>query len=86
MNGFSGEASTYTNWAPGEPNDYPPLGGEDHTEIVFDDNGRWNDLPYDRLLPAIVELPAPGATAPPPVYLSDLTPTLQEKRLGTDRV
>lgn len=34
----------YNNWAGGEPNDYPPLGGEDYAHFLSD--GRWNDYPH----------------------------------------
>jgi len=36
----SGQAVTYTNWAPGEPNDY--LGIEDYAVMNWD-SGKWND-------------------------------------------
>ena len=53
----NGEPVGYTNWNSGEPNDYQPLGGEDYTEINFDNNGRWNDLPDSHvLLRGIVEI------------------------------
>lgn len=47
----TGEALNYKNWAPGEPNDYPPAGGEDYgilsppVEIEINVPGSWNDLP-----------------------------------------
>lgn len=36
----NGEAVSYTNWDPGEPNNYPP--GEDYVEML-PWNGHWND-------------------------------------------
>ncbi|GAB5558101.1 MAG: hypothetical protein SchgKO_23140 [Schleiferiaceae bacterium] len=33
----------YNNWSPGEPNDFPPLGGEDYGHFLV--NGAWNDYP-----------------------------------------
>jgi Ca2+-binding RTX toxin-like protein len=38
----NGETVTYTNWAPGEPNN---AGNEDYAEFNFGGAGRWNDLP-----------------------------------------
>ncbi|NJM58208.1 MAG: hypothetical protein HC857_13265 [Synechococcales cyanobacterium RU_4_20] len=32
-----GEAVTYTNWAPGQPDNYQPVGGEDYASINFRD-------------------------------------------------
>ena len=55
----SGQPVTYTNWAPGEPNDFPP--GEDAVVInwITDlNNGAWNDFPADQKLTGIIELPA----------------------------
>ncbi|MFX0105897.1 MAG: lectin-like protein [Candidatus Hodarchaeota archaeon] len=37
---ITGEAVSYTNWYPGEPNDYGT--GEDYVEMYID--GRWNDI------------------------------------------
>lgn len=48
---LTGEPLIYTNWAPGEPNDYQPAGGEDYgilsppVEIDINVPGSWNDLP-----------------------------------------
>ncbi|MBD2269110.1 hypothetical protein H6F62_10130 [Anabaena sp. FACHB-1391] len=43
----NGEAVTYTNWFPGEPND---LNNEDYVEFNFVGAGIWNDLPNSLLL------------------------------------
>ena len=43
----NGEAVTYTNWFPGEPND---LNNEDYVEFNFLGAGIWNDLPNSLLL------------------------------------
>ena len=37
----NGQAISYTNWYPSEPNDQ---GGEDAVELRLRDNGRWNDV------------------------------------------
>jgi hypothetical protein len=46
----SGEAVTYTNWAPGEPNDsMPPPIGEDFAVLNWDSStGAWNDWDHQR--------------------------------------
>ena len=49
----NGETSTYTNWFPGEPNDY---GNEDYVEINFGGAGKWNDLSSTSSLRGIVEI------------------------------
>lgn len=47
----TGEPLVYTNWAPGEPNDYQPAGGEDYAilsppvDIDVNVPGSWNNLP-----------------------------------------
>ncbi|MBD2140507.1 hypothetical protein H6F39_03715 [Anabaena sp. FACHB-1250] len=43
----NGEAVTYTNWSPGEPND---ANNEDYVEFNFLGAGIWNDLPNSLLL------------------------------------
>lgn len=41
----SGEKFTFTNWAPGTPDNFYD---EDCTEMVVDDgDGKWNDMPCD---------------------------------------
>jgi glucose/arabinose dehydrogenase len=62
----SGEAVTYTNWSPGEPNDFKFdgnfLGGEDYA--VMNWGGQWNDLPnnFYGTYRGIIEIPdVPGA-------------------------
>ena len=42
----------YTNWAPGEPNNWGA--GEDHVYIRTE--GLWNDLPGDSLLKGVIEI------------------------------
>lgn len=44
----SGEPITYTNWEPGEPNDYWQPGGEDYAAMNWaTDTGSWNDFGPD---------------------------------------
>ena len=38
-----GTAPSYTNWAPGEPNDLTKIGGEDCAIINWNSPGKWND-------------------------------------------
>jgi len=50
----NGEAVTYTNWAPGEPNN---LGNEDYAEFNVFGVGKWNDRPdFGKLQRGIVEI------------------------------
>ncbi|MEW5801599.1 MAG: C-type lectin domain-containing protein [bacterium] len=45
----SDEAVTYTNWAPGEPNNCtPPPIGEDYAVLNWGSNGAWNDWDHQR--------------------------------------
>jgi len=49
----SGQPVTYTNWAPGEPNNYQPLRGEDYVNMNWhgafkprsSEKNNWNDNP-----------------------------------------
>lgn len=52
----SGQFSPYSNWAPGEPNNFG--GGEDHA-VIMPATGIWNDAPGVLILPAIVEFTGP---------------------------
>lgn len=67
----SGEAYSYTNWNPGEPNN---SGNEDYIEM-FGTDGKWNDLSASSINPYVVEVtcgltatllsgPASGSTFP----------------------
>ena len=56
----SGEATTYTNWANGQPNDHG--GGEDYA-IIRQSSGRWNDLPISAKRSFVMEIPC---SSPPP--------------------
>lgn len=50
----SGEAISYTNWGPGEPNDGGGLtnpAGEDYATLWWAHAGRWNDWPGDIYYP-----------------------------------
>ncbi|MEB3883732.1 C-type lectin domain-containing protein [Lyngbya sp. CCY1209] len=58
----SGQPVTYTNWAPGEPNDNPERGGEDFGVLTGPANpfdrpiGSWSDAPTPAKLRGIVEI------------------------------
>lgn len=60
----SGQPVTYTNWAPGEPNDNPNVGGEDLGALTGPLNpfnrptGTWTDGPTIAKLRGIVEIEA----------------------------
>ena len=49
----NGEAVTYTNWSPGQPDND---NNEDYVEFNFGGAGIWNDLPNSSLLPGIIEI------------------------------
>ena len=54
----NGDPVTYTNWYPGQPNNY--LAGQDHVELL--NNGQWNDqYPYKKL-EFIMEIPCVNIT------------------------
>jgi Ca2+-binding RTX toxin-like protein len=57
---INGEAVTYTNWGPDQPND---VGGvEDYAQINFGGVGKWNDLPNDpSLFPFAAEAGVPNS-------------------------
>lgn len=56
----TGEPFSFSNWAPGEPNDAFP--GEDIAELY--DTGTWNDIPDRESLSVVYEIdPTTGATA-----------------------
>ena len=50
----NGEAVLYTNWAPGEPNDFGT--GEDYAQINFGPNRQWNDLGAAATRRGIIEI------------------------------
>jgi hypothetical protein len=50
----NGEAVTYTNWAPGEPNNFN--GNEDFIMMNFGSSRRWNDEGSSRRMRGIIEL------------------------------
>jgi hypothetical protein len=68
----NGDPLSYTNWYPGQPNNFN--GGQDYVELL--NNGQWNDqynnfsLEYILEIPGCVDLsqiagPAPGTILPP---------------------
>jgi glucose/arabinose dehydrogenase len=57
----SGEAVSYTNWAPGEPNNSG--GNEDVVGMNFGGSRRWNDWGAANRFRGVVEIP--GTTPPP---------------------
>ena len=73
----TGEPLVYTNWAPGEPNDYQDFGGEDYAilsppvEIDINVPGSWNDLPNNpaRVKTWIVEWDQKPNSVPEPSTL-----------------
>lgn len=74
----SGEPVSYTNWYPGQPNNFN--GAQDHCEMLS--NGQWNDQYYYKKLECICEMP--GAititqiAGPPPgsLFMKGTTTTI----------
>ncbi|MEM8504707.1 MAG: sialate O-acetylesterase [Cyanobacteria bacterium P01_D01_bin.1] len=64
----SGEAVTYTNWAPGEPND--ALGNQDYGWINYSSSKQWDDAFSSSQFRGIIEI---NSTIPPVV--PPVTPT-----------
>ena len=62
----SGEPVTYTNWAPGEPNNW--LGVEDIAVMNWGSAGSWNDLPTPTISIGIMERTA-GQPVPEPATM-----------------
>lgn len=58
----TGEEVTYTNYYPGEPNNYN--GNEDYIEFNFVSPGYWNDQPYYLNFRSIVEFDGLGVLVP----------------------
>jgi hypothetical protein len=58
----SGETADYTNWAPGEPNNYG--GGENYSAMNWDSQGRWNDLSGSDSYRGIIEYSGDWITNP----------------------
>jgi len=56
-----GGSSTYTNWAPGEPNNHN--NNEDHVHMK--PNGTWNDINEHTIRWAVMELPCNGGGGQP---------------------
>ncbi len=54
----SGEAVTYTNWAPGQPDDYQPIGGEDYASLNFRETKQWNDAGDNARYRGLIEIPS----------------------------
>lgn len=63
---LSGESVTYTNWAPGEPNNQSGLGGEEDAAIMnWNPSGQWNDVPVTDSRIGIMERPIPAPVPEP---------------------
>ncbi len=60
---ISGEAVTYTHWAPGQPDDYQPVGGEDYGTLNFRATRQWNDAHGSNKFRGVIEI-TPGAGNP----------------------
>ena len=74
---MSGETATYTNWAPGEPNNANNT--EDYGVFNWDSVGRWNDYPGNNSLRGLIELNSAGTgvsgAGPYAQYLLDVDVT-----------
>ena len=52
----SGEPVTYTNWAPGEPNNESSCGSPEPVTIMNDINDQWNDVPLHVTSQGVAEI------------------------------
>ncbi|GEM_PF-285563 len=55
-----GSPTTYTNWAPGEPNNYSPGGGQADYAVLRKSNGLWYDRKNGEKHEFIMEVPCPA--------------------------
>jgi hypothetical protein len=61
------EAFSYTNWAPGEPDDNAALGGNGDYVVIDRQSGQWSDTNGNFLAPgAVAEVVRPIGVAPSP--------------------
>ncbi len=68
----NGEAVTYTNWAPGEPNDWQ--GNQDYGRINFGSDRQWDDDQATSLMRGIVEIDPTDANPGITEVAPDITP------------
>ena len=78
----NGEAVTYTNWLPGQPDDAG--GNEDYVELNFAETGKWNDF-ANSLLRGIIEINGGNDTINDTIIGSTGDDTINGG-LGSDRV
>ncbi len=75
----SGEAVTYTNWAPGEPNDWQ--GSQDYGRLNYGNNKQWDDDNFASNYRGLVEIKlddGDNQTPTPPVVTPPTTPVIPE--------
>ena len=72
----SGEQTTYTNWQPGEPNNWQGHGDEDHLVLGrYGKGGKWNDANTNvEAKKGIAEIKAPAAGGTPAQAELDVEP------------
>jgi hypothetical protein len=68
----SGEASTYRNWAQGQPNNHPAAGGEDYAVLSYEGISLWNDVSSSAKYRGIMEFDVKQATQPSPAIATQL--------------
>lgn len=70
----SGEAATYTNWHPGEPNNGGVIGGNEDFALInaFSGFSDWNDAPGNLNFRSIVEYTSNSVPEPAPLALLGL--------------
>lgn len=78
----SGEPFTYSNWCPGEPNNFYLENYAELSEFCTPGTNRWNDVWSENLSKAIIELPGPFVPPAGPGQHNSLEASLRVNGIG----